>query len=605
MRPPARPTPAPAPDDRQVRPTVAAPAVPEAGRPRFRLRRHVVALAGDAAVAGPLPLLALALAVLLGLFFGLGTVPLFDVDEGAFSEATREMLARGDFVSTWLNGQPRFDKPILIYWLQAASVTLFGAGEFGFRLPSALAATAWIAAIAVFVRERFAAAAGPGTAHGSAQATAHAAAFIAATTAGVTVIGRGAIADALLNLLLALAMFDIMRYAADGQPRQRRRVFLWIGLGLLTKGPVALLVPAAAGCLGFALQGRIAAWWRALRDPVGWAILLAVAAPWYVLEYARRGDAFLAGFFMRHNVERFMAPLQGHSGGILYYVPALLLILLPWSGLFLAMLPGLWRRWRAGVGTARTRTADAAAGTASASGAAKVPGSANVPGASGDAFLWSWFLFVFVFFSLAGTKLPHYLLYGVTPLFILMARERLAPHPTWLVLAPPLLLLAAVAALPYVLERLAPGIGNAYLREALGRTGVFGAGWRSAAALLLGVALGLALWRAVPLWPRLAATALLGTGALGGLLLPAVGELQQGPVKEAGLLARREGWDVQRWRIDAPSFSVYRAAVTPATSMPQPGQVILTRSSALEAPGLAGAHILYRKGGIVLLRVPD
>jgi 4-amino-4-deoxy-L-arabinose transferase-like glycosyltransferase len=586
MRPPTGPGPAPAGarDERPGRPSVAPLAAPQAERRRFRLHRPSIAgmvHAVHAAATGrlPLPALALALAVLLGLFFRLGTVPLFDVDEGAFSEATREMLARGDYVSTWLDGQPRFDKPILIYWLQAASVTLFGAGEFAFRLPSALAATAWIGAIAVFARERFDGAAGPGTGQGSG----HAAAFIAATTAGVGVIGRGAIADALLNLFLALAMFDIMRYAADGQPRQRRRVYLWIGLGLLTKGPVALLVPAAAACLGFALQGRIGVWWRALRDPAGWAILLAVAAPWYLLEYARRGDAFLAGFFMRHNVERFMAPLQGHGGGILYYVPALLLILLPWSGLFLAMLHGLWRRRRAGAAGA-----DAAA-----------------TGGAGDVFLWSWFLFVFVFFSLAGTKLPHYLLYGVTPLFFLMVRARRVPHPPWLVLAPPLLLLAAVAALPYALERLAPGIGNAYVREALGRTEAFGAGWRGTAALLLGAALVLAFWRRAPLWPRLAATALLCTGALGGLMLPAVGELQQGPIKEAALLARREGWDVRRWRIDAPSFSVYRAAVTPATPMPQPGQVILTRSNMLTAPGVPRARILYRKGGIVLLRMPE
>jgi 4-amino-4-deoxy-L-arabinose transferase-like glycosyltransferase len=50
---------------------------------------------------------------------GMGTTPLFDVDEGAFSEATREMLESGDFGFTFLNGKPRFDKPILVYWLQA------------------------------------------------------------------------------------------------------------------------------------------------------------------------------------------------------------------------------------------------------------------------------------------------------------------------------------------------------------------------------------------------------------------------------------------------------------------------------------------------------
>lgn len=531
-------------------------------------------------------LFTLVLALSIALFFRLGDPPLFDVDEGAFSEATREMLARGDYVSTWLNGQPRFDKPILVYWLQSASVTLFGAGEFAFRLPSALAATAWIAAIAGFTRARF----------GS--ATGHAASFIAATTAGVLVIGRGATADALLNLFLALAMFDVMGYAADGSPRRRRRVFLWIALGLLAKGPVALLVVGGASCLGFALQGRIAAWRRALRDPLGWAILLAVAAPWYLLEYARRGDDFLAGFFMRHNVERFMAPLQGHGGGALYYLPALLLVLLPWSGLFLATLPGLRRRRAEPL----------------------------------DAFLWSWFLFVFVFFSLAATKLPHYLLYGATPLFILMARRRQTPWPGWLVFGPPILLLAAVVLLPHGLAywldagavhgiplgfdhvppRPVPGAGNAYVREALGRADVFGPAWHAGAGLLLAAGLGLVLWRGGPPWPRLAATGLLCAAALGGLLLPALGALQQGPVKEAALLARRAGWQVHSWRINVPSFSVYRAAVTPATSTPRAGQVILTRSDALAAsavPGAAdpldGARLLYRKGGILLLRMPD
>jgi hypothetical protein len=90
--------------------------------------------------------------------------------------------------------------------------------------------------------------------------------------------------------------------------------------------------------------------------------------------------------------------------------------------------------------------------------------------------------------------------------------------------------------------------------------------------------------------------------ALAGLLLPAAAAIQQGPVKEAALLARRAGWDVHSWRINVPSFSVYRGAVTPATAAPRAGQVILTRSDALGA--LGPAQLLYRKGGIVLARMP-
>ena len=80
-------------------------------------------------------------------FLRLGTPPLFDWDEGAFSEATREMLVTGDWISITLNGNPRYDKPVLIHWLQAASVSLLGPNEFAFRLPSALAGTAWVLVI--------------------------------------------------------------------------------------------------------------------------------------------------------------------------------------------------------------------------------------------------------------------------------------------------------------------------------------------------------------------------------------------------------------------------------------------------------------------------
>jgi hypothetical protein len=53
-------------------------------------------------------------------------VPLFDLDEGAFLEATRELLDGGHWAATTLDGEPRYDKPILSYWLQATALTLFG-----------------------------------------------------------------------------------------------------------------------------------------------------------------------------------------------------------------------------------------------------------------------------------------------------------------------------------------------------------------------------------------------------------------------------------------------------------------------------------------------
>ena len=93
-----------------------------------------------------------AITVAASFFWMLGAAPLFDVDEGAFSQATMEMFQRGDFLATYLNGEPRYDKPILVYWLQALGVIAFGPTEYAFRLPSAVCASAWALITFLFVR---------------------------------------------------------------------------------------------------------------------------------------------------------------------------------------------------------------------------------------------------------------------------------------------------------------------------------------------------------------------------------------------------------------------------------------------------------------------
>ena len=70
------------------------------------------------------------------------TLPLIDRDEPRFAEASREMRERGDYLIPRFNGEHRFDKPPLIYWLQAGAYTVLGENEFAARLPSALCAAA-------------------------------------------------------------------------------------------------------------------------------------------------------------------------------------------------------------------------------------------------------------------------------------------------------------------------------------------------------------------------------------------------------------------------------------------------------------------------------
>lgn len=499
----------------------------------------------------------LSIGFFLALFYSLHAIPLFDLDEGAFTEATREMLASGNYVTTYLNGELRFDKPILIYWLQAISASLFGINEFGFRLPSVLAAIGWMLAIKAFTEEH------------ADRTTGFVAAILGVTTLGVGVIGRAAIADALLNFFLVLTMFDVYRYMEKPEKKYRYRAYLWMGFGLLTKGPIAILIPFVVSAIVFTLQGKWRIWLRAMFDPVGWAILLAVAAPWYVLEYLDQGQKFIDGFFLRHNVERFQSPMEGHSGSILFYVPALLLLILPYSGLFISVLPTL-RKIRQDSLTA---------------------------------FLWVWFLFVLIFFSLGGTKLPHYLLYGVTPLFILMAIHRESLKSRWLAFVPPLFLAGLALALPALLKQAASRSKNAYFEEMLSQQ-IFGAGYYAAGAGVLLLMFVCIFLPRTPLWSRLAATGFVSAFIVSALILPSIAQLQQGPVKEAALIAKQIGGPVSSFGINMPSFSVYRESITKRyrtsqADAPQTG-LIFTRVDKLDK--LGPVETIYRKGGIALVR---
>src|SRR5690349_12447404 len=227
----------------------------------------------------------LAAAVVIASFFWmLGTAPLFDVDEGAFSQATLEMFERGDFLSTYLNGEPRYDKPILVYWLQAAGVALLGPGEWAFRLPSALCATLWAWLTYRFTRRYYD------------EERALLAAVVLATSLGVFIIGRAATADALLNMLIAASMFAAWLHLSTGERRWLYATHAAIGLGVLAKGPVAILVPFGTTFLYCASRGELRRWARAVFDWRAVLVLLAIALPWYVVILLKEGRGFIEGF---------------------------------------------------------------------------------------------------------------------------------------------------------------------------------------------------------------------------------------------------------------------------------------------------------------------
>ena len=522
------------------------------------------------ALASPWSLVAV---VLFAFYWQLGAVPLYDLDEGAFTEATREMLASGNFITPHKDGEPRYDKPALIYWLQAASATLFGFNELALRLPSALAASLWVLALWLFVRERL-----------DAQ-TATVAGLVMALSLQVGLIAKAAVADALLNLFIALAFFEIYRFylatrddpgGSDGRAgRLILRAYLWMGLGFLTKGPVAVFFPVVVSLIYFWSQGALTQWRRAALAPLGWLVFVLVAGPWYLAVYLDDGPGFFRSFFLTHNAQRFGDTLHGHAGFPGYYLVMLPIILLPFSGWLLRLLPGLKDAWSDPL----------------------------------DRFLWLWFGVVLVFFSFSGTKLPHYLLYGATPLFILLARHRALLRGRWLAFLPPLVLLGILLVLPWGLEVAARDANKAHevAMFAEGRA-LLGTDYLAAVALALVATLALAFWSGPPPWQRLVLAGVVQGLVVYGLVVPRVLEVMQGPVKEAALLARGLDLPTVVYRTSMPSFSVYRDAITP-NRLPRPGELVFLRVDKLpqlarDLPDLR-QDLVYRRGPVALVMVQE
>lgn len=497
--------------------------------------------------------------IFIGFFYGIASLPLFDLDEGAFSEATREMFARGDFISTYLNGVPRYDKPILIYWLQAASVAVFGVNEFAFRLPSSLAATLWVGLVYVFVRRRRDA------------RTALLAALMVTTALSITVIGKAAIADALLNMLLAAAMFAAFEYLQTRERSFLYAAFVAVGLGFLTKGPVAVLIPIAVTFLFCAVKRDLRLWLRTVFDPRALALFALIAFPWYVVQYLKEGQAFIDGFFFKHNVGRFSSPMEGHGGSLIYYLPVVLVGVMPFT---------------------------AAAVKAVAHGREIFKGQDDF-----RLYLLLWFGFVFVFFSLSGTKLPHYMNYGYTGLLILAAlylgelRSRL-----WAFL-PPLLFMGLLLVLPWVVEWALPRVDDAFYRAGLSDTGeVFGPAYLAYFAVALAVLAYFMFERRFDITGKLVVSGLIVSLGVAAFLLPAVARIHQAPLKEAAAIAAATNEPVVMWGLNMPSFSVYTQRVTERRA-PKSGELVLTKEERLQR--LAGYELLYLKHGVALVRVAE
>ncbi len=491
----------------------------------------------------------------LSLFVKLGSVPLFDEDEGAYSEVTREMLQTGDFITPRLNNELFFHKPPMIYWTQAVCVSMLGLNEFALRLPSVLASLFWALALFIFVR-RFL---GDNTAWFSV--------FFMAVSFQTGIVAKAAIADALLNLFITLSMFAIYMLYKTGKKRHIYLTFLFAGLGFMAKGPVAIMIPIITSGIFFIIKKQTKIWFKSIFNPVGWAILLAVILPWYIAAYMTHGQVFIDEIFLTHNVARFNVAFEGHSGPFFYYVPVILLGMLPNTAFLL----------RAIISTKTLLKNEL------------------------NLFLIIWFVFVFIFFSFAGTKLHHYIIYGYVPLFIIMAQAvdnvRSSVHQfAW-----PFVFFIFLFFLPEVAAHIQPNINDEFARQVvISALPIFGSTYKLIIGSTLVVIMALPFLKPISRFTRTIIVGILFILVINLYIIPIAGEIMQAPIKESALLAKKRGLKVKMWKMHYPSFSVYLEHPVERGSI-KPGDNVITKVHNLSL--IKEYDTLYQKHGIVLIKV--
>jgi 4-amino-4-deoxy-L-arabinose transferase-like glycosyltransferase len=303
-------------------------------------------------------------------FFGLPYFGLLGADEPRYAQVAREMLARQDWITPTLGGAAWLEKPVLYYWQTMLAYRVLGVSDWAARLPSAADATLMVVAVYLFLR-RFR----PGFHLDGA--------LITASAAGTIGFARAASMDMPLAAMFTIAMLAWYAWYESASKRCLAGFHLFLGLATLAKGPIAVVLAAVILVVFAVAQGEPRLLRRTLWPP-GVALFAVVALPWYAAVQWRNPEFFRV-FILQHNLARFGKDVYHHTGPLWYYLPVLLLGLVPWTIFVIAALEESgrvwWRKRRE-----RFRSEDAL-----------------------PAYLTLWLAAPVVFFSFSASKLPGYI----------------------------------------------------------------------------------------------------------------------------------------------------------------------------------------------------
>jgi 4-amino-4-deoxy-L-arabinose transferase-like glycosyltransferase len=302
----------------------------EAGANRRRSLQAWARSPAVAAIAEATLIVGLALTLNL---IGNGRIGLFDRDEPRFAGCMRAMRQDGDYIHPTFNGEPRYHKPILIYWLMLAGTAIGGDNPFGLRLVSSFAGAGTCLLTWFWGRRML----GP--------RVGRLAAFMLATVPIMVVESKMATTDAFLTMLLTVC--QVALWALNRRASRFAAAVFWLALALsmLTKGPIGVGLVAASGLVTWLIGGPSACWGR-LRWKWGLIGFAALTLPWFVaIGIMTRGEFFRVAVGQQI-VTRVVHGLEEHGGFPGYYLVATLLTFYPWSTLLPAAVLGGWARRR-------------------------------------------------------------------------------------------------------------------------------------------------------------------------------------------------------------------------------------------------------------------
>lgn len=302
--------------------------------------------------------------------FKLGASTLWNFDEPIYGEVAKEMLKLGDWITPHFNYQPWFDKPPLYMWLTALTFRFFGWNELTTRLWSALFGIGGVIVVYFLGKNIFNKRVG------------FLAGLVLATSFQYIVQSRLGLLDVPLNFFISLSLlFFCLGYKRTSRKRVYYLLFFAsMGLATLTKGPIGALLP----CLIIGLYLLLAKEIKILKEMGllgGVIIYLAIAAPWYIIEFLLHGKEFVNSFFLLRHITRYLTSFEGHSGPPYYYILVLIIGFLPWIGFLpysFIHLVSLKSKWQSMEGKKTL-------------------------------FILLWPAVIFIFFSFARSKLPGYI----------------------------------------------------------------------------------------------------------------------------------------------------------------------------------------------------